>query len=184
MLRPAQRIHGREAAGGVTSMSLMNRSIRSLVIVAGLVAAGAVFHASTAYAQTAYCKDHRPAGGDGICDTVHYFGDKPKGKFCVDADMDNYCDVADNCSDVSNPDQFDSNGDGFGNACDADFDNDGSVTMVDHDLLLEVIFSHEGDGFYDTDCDMDGDGVIGIPEWNLLRTQFAAGVPGPSGPKE
>lgn len=165
-------------------MSIVTRSIRSLVILAGLVAAGAAFHASAAHAQTAYCKDHRPARGDGICDTVHYFGNMPNGPFCFDADADEFCDWADNCTHVYNPDQLDSNGDGFGNACDSDFDNDGGVTMQDHDMLLAVIFSFAGDGVYDADCDLDGDGVIGIPEWNLLRTQIANGVPGPSGPTE
>ena len=36
---------------------------------------------------------------------------------CVDTDGDDVCDSDDNCASVSNPDQTDANGDGFGDAC-------------------------------------------------------------------
>ena len=45
-----------------------------------------------------------------------------------DQDGDGFPDGGDNCRDVPNPDQRDSDGDGFGNLCDADVDGDGWVT--------------------------------------------------------
>ena len=41
-----------------------------------------------------------------------------------DADADNVADYHDNCLGVANPDQRDTGVDGFGNACDADFDDE------------------------------------------------------------
>ena len=44
----------------------------------------------------------------------------------VDSDVDGISDASDNCTLAANPTQLDSsNGDGGGNACDADLDNNG-----------------------------------------------------------
>src|SRR5690606_6829295 len=45
-----------------------------------------------------------------------------------DRDGDGVPDALDNCIRIPNPDQRDTNGDGFGNVCDADVDGDGRVT--------------------------------------------------------
>jgi hypothetical protein len=44
---------------------------------------------------------------------------------CVDADLDFTCDSLDNCAQLSNPDQMDTDGDGAGDACDTCSDTDG-----------------------------------------------------------
>ena len=49
----------------------------------------------------------------------------------VDSDGDGLLDDADNCPDVPNPDQKDSDGDGFGDACDVDDDGDGIIDADD-----------------------------------------------------
>ena len=48
-----------------------------------------------------------------------------------DSDGDGIPDSEDNCIEVPNESQCDSDGDGFGNDCDADFDNNGFVNFVD-----------------------------------------------------
>jgi len=64
--------------------------------------------------------DLDPSGND----TVSLFID-------TDDDTDGLSNTQDNCTQVSNPDQTDSDGDLYGNACDADFNNDGVVNGLD-----------------------------------------------------
>jgi hypothetical protein len=53
-----------------------------------------------------------------------------------DTDGDGIADSADNCPLVSNADQLDTDGDGQGNACDADDDNDGVSDTTDNCPLV------------------------------------------------
>jgi hypothetical protein len=78
---------------------------------------------------------------------------------CDDTDGDGVLDRNDNCVDAWNPDQLDYDGDGLGDACDADADGDGVADDVDNCLLLanpdQVDF--DSDGLGDA-CDADADG--------------------------
>ena len=98
---------------------------------------------------------------------------------CSDVDGDGVCDIADNCVNVSNPDQRDSNGNGIGDACDADYNNDGVVGLPDFNLFRSQFGKTSADPTFDPRFDANGDGVIGLPDFNLLRKQFG-GPPGPS----
>jgi hypothetical protein len=40
-------------------------------------------------------------------------------------------DMSDNCTNVANPDQRDNNGDGYGNVCDTDLNNNGTTNFSD-----------------------------------------------------
>lgn len=53
-----------------------------------------------------------------------------------DTDGDGIVDASDNCPDVPNPDQLNSDEDGLGNACDPDDDNDGIADAADDCPLL------------------------------------------------
>jgi hypothetical protein len=92
----------------------------------------------------------------------------------TDADSDGVPDVADNCTLVANPNQRDSNGDGFGNACDADLNGDGIVNAADLGLFRAVFFSA------DADADFNGDGVVNSTDLGTLRLGFFM-PPGPQG---
>lgn len=78
-----------------------------------------------------------------------------------DADQDGIFDVSDNCPDTSNPDQADFDGDGLGDACDTDNDNDGVIDDRDaFPLDPSEWLDTDGDGQGDNaDMDDDNDGV-------------------------
>jgi hypothetical protein len=80
----------------------------------------------------------------------------------------------DNCSRVSNADQRDTDGDGYGNACDPDFDNDLLVEGDDVEYLRSVF------GTPDPNGDLDGNGFVNYADLAILR-EFFFKPPGPSG---
>jgi hypothetical protein len=91
-----------------------------------------------------------------------------------DSDLDGLFDDADNCTLVANPDQRDTNGDGYGNACDPDLNDDGTVDFVDLGLFKSVFFTT------DADADLDGDGVVNFIDIGIAKGWFFL-PPGPSG---
>ena len=90
-----------------------------------------------------------------------------------DSDADGVQDGEDNCLEIANAGQTDSDADGFGNACDPDLDNDGIVNAVDLGLLKARFFTA------DADADLDGDGVVNVIDLGIMRTFFFQ-APGPS----
>jgi hypothetical protein len=97
-----------------------------------------------------------------------------------DVDGDGTPDLRDNCIEVPNPSQLDVDYDGFGNACDADYNNDGVVGAPDFNQLKPAFGAVLGDALYDVLLDHNGDGAIGAPDVNVLRASFSS-PPGPSG---
>ncbi len=105
-----------------------------------------------------------------------YTGLLPPGNpFQPDSDGDRVPDVIDNCTfEPNGTQQLDTNGDGFGNRCDADLNNDCVVNAIDLGLLRTEFFSTGA-----LDQDFSGDGVVNAVDLGILRTQFF-GMPGPS----
>lgn len=94
--------------------------------------------------------------------------------FAADADLDGLHDHADNCSLVYNPDQIDTDLDGFGNACDADLNGDCMVNTTDLGLFKSVFFSDYAH------ADFNGDGVVNPLDLGIFRSLVFL-PPGPSG---
>ncbi len=99
---------------------------------------------------------------------------------CADPDADGVCAERDNCLSAANSSQADFDLDGFGDACDADYDQTGVVGASDFSLLRGKLGQRAGDPGFDPRFDSDGDGVVGSSDLSLLRSQMA-GPPGPSG---
>lgn len=86
------------------------------------------------------------------------FGSTPE-----DSDNDGVLDIDDNCPNVPNADQADTDTDGAGDACDTDDDNDGIPDGPDNCPLVANSDQADldGDGIGDScDGDTDGDGLV------------------------
>lgn len=91
-----------------------------------------------------------------------------------DSDGDGIGDDTDNCILVPNAAQRDSNEDGYGNACDADLNDDCIVNVIDLGLFKSVFFTT------DPDADLNGDGVVSVLDLGRFKLLYFK-PPGPSG---
>ena len=91
-----------------------------------------------------------------------------------DTDADGIPDANDNCTLQPNPSQRDTDGDGFGNWCDPDFDNNGIVNAADLAFFKTKFFTT------DPDPDLTGDGIVNAADLAILKAFFFK-APGPSG---
>lgn len=91
-----------------------------------------------------------------------------------DADADGVADSVDNCRFAANASQLDTNGDGFGNRCDADFNDNGVVDSQDGALLKAAFGSTAF-----PERDLNGNGVVDSQDGALLKARFGQ-PPGPS----
>lgn len=91
----------------------------------------------------------------------------------LDTDGDAVLDSTDNCRDVRNADQRDTNRDGFGNACDPDIDDNDSVNR--RDFLLLQSFVGKGKNAH---ADLDGDGQVDAADMKILQA-YLGKPPGP-----
>lgn len=87
------------------------------------------------------------------------FGTVELSWFYLDSDGDGVIDPLDNCPTVANPDQADFDGDGLGDVCDPDDDNDG---MPDD---WEIAHGLNPFDLSDAAADPDGDGATNLQEY-------------------
>jgi hypothetical protein len=100
--------------------------------------------------------------------------------YAPDADADGVADVLDNCTLVANPGQLDTDNDGYGNICDADLNNSGTVTTADYGLLRSVLGQAATASATAANADMNGSGTVTTADYGLLRARLGT-TPGPSG---
>ncbi len=91
----------------------------------------------------------------------------------TDSDGDGIPDSRDNCIYVPNRDQLDTDGDGYGNACDADLNNDGFVNSLDLSLMRSQFALRGVAG------DLNGDGIVNSLDVARFGRLFGK-TPGPS----
>jgi len=91
----------------------------------------------------------------------------------TDTDGDGIPDSRDNCILVPNKDQLDTDGDGYGNACDADLNNDGFVNALDLAAMRNQFGKRKVPG------DLNGDGIVNSLDISLFAKLFGK-APGPS----
>ena len=85
-----------------------------------------------------------------------------------DLDGDGVADGADNCASASNGDQYDADGDGAGNACDTDYNNDGVTDESDAAIIQAALGTTEGDEGFDARADHDGDGSVLVSDFGIF----------------
>ncbi len=98
--------------------------------------------------------------------------------FAQDFDGDGVADSIDNCSDQQNPTQDDTDQDDCGNLCDADYDNDGIVGMLDFGQFVNAYLTND-----EEKCHIDGSipgCSVGIFDFAFFGGLYLT-VPGPSG---
>ncbi|MCC6640065.1 MAG: right-handed parallel beta-helix repeat-containing protein [Deltaproteobacteria bacterium] len=112
-----------------------------------------------------------------------------------DRDADGVLDPVDNCLEDANgalagPNvQLDADGDGIGNVCDADLNQDGFVGIPDFGIMLPCYLKSVGPGkgpAGDPECresDMDGNGVVQVQDFLYFLFGYNA-PPGPVGAKD
>ena len=95
------------------------------------------------------------------------------GRISADFDGDGVPNDSDNCAQHANASQRDSNGDGIGNRCDPDLNDDDIVNATDLGLFKQVFFTG------DADADFNGDGQVNSIDLGIMKSFFFQ-RPGPS----
>jgi len=97
----------------------------------------------------------------------------------LDTDADGVPQSLDNCTAAANADQRDTDGDGYGNLCDGDLNNDGDTNTLDLQLYIMAHRTYSGDPAYDPDADFNGDSAVNTLDLNIYRGLHRL-PPGPS----
>ncbi len=92
----------------------------------------------------------------------------------ADSDGDGIPNPLDNCTLVPNPSQRDTDGDGYGNVCDTDLDNNCITNAFDLAIFRNRFFTA------DPDADFNGNGIVNAGDLSYMRQNFFL-PPGPSG---
>jgi hypothetical protein len=113
---------------------------------------------------------------DGACAQASDLREAP------DADSDGISDDEDDCAVLPDTPQLDSDQDGYGNACDADYDQSGTVGVSDFLAFGGALGTSAGSPGWNPEVDANGDGSIGVADFLVFGGSGSFGAaPGPSG---
>jgi len=101
------------------------------------------------------------------------------GNEVCDCDADGVVDTNDNCSIVHNPAQDDSDGDNCGNLCDADYNQNGLVSITDFGQFA-ICFGMTGCAGKQHVEPISDANIVNIADFGYFASAFG-GTPGPSG---
>jgi len=97
----------------------------------------------------------------------------------MDTDGDGVDDAVDNCTQVANPGQEDTDADGFGNRCDGDLDNSGLVDVADF-VLFNSVNGQLVPGLTLVDhANLNSDNIVNLGDFLIMRGLIGQ-PPGPS----
>lgn len=96
-----------------------------------------------------------------------------------DADSDGMADAIDNCTQLANPTQCDSDGDDFGNHCDGDLNDNGTTNAQDYVLFRQQLGQPSTGPTYN-EADINCNGAVNAQDYVLFRSRLGS-PPGPSG---
>jgi hypothetical protein len=91
----------------------------------------------------------------------------------ADFDNDGVPDSLDNAPETANPGQEDTDGDGYGNICDADFDNNDQVDMQDYNTFRNA-WGNSGSGLNE---DLNSDSNVDMLDYNIFRNKWNSAAP-------
>ncbi|KPJ99609.1 MAG: hypothetical protein AMK71_09465 [Nitrospira bacterium SG8_35_4] len=155
------------------------QSSANYTVESDVVSAGGGEASSTNY--TAEHTTGQPSIGEsGSANYLNYAGfwhTVSAGPSGLDSDGDGIPDSIDNCDNTQNPGQQDTDGDGYGNRCDCDLDNDGVVGFNDYNLFGGAWGSSSSSANWNPDADFDSDGVVGFNDYNIFGTWWGTSAP-------
>ncbi len=96
-----------------------------------------------------------------------------------DGDGDGIPDNQDNCIEIANPDQRDTDNDHYGNLCDGDLNNDDKTNTLDLNLYKLAHRSNLGDANYNLHADFNGDNRVNTLDLNIYKSLHRK-PPGPA----
>ena len=96
-----------------------------------------------------------------------------------DSDSDGFLDAADNCTLLANQSQCDSDGDGYGNRCDGDLNNNGATNAQDTTLFRPQLGQPSVPPSWN-EADLNCNGAVNAQDTTLFRGRLGS-PPGPSG---
>lgn len=99
--------------------------------------------------------------------SICLFASSAQSQMAPDIDLDGIPDDQDNCIVLGGPTfQTDTDGDGFGNACDPDYDQDGFVLGSDIEIFHTLL------GIAGSIADHDNDGIVLGSDYGFLLSLF------------